>query len=68
MKRVHTIAGPFDEARLKTLTETLDQAESEGLDRKAIIKFEGQDLVIAFGRHLETFVRGEMEKQENAGL
>lgn len=66
--RTHTIAGPFDRARLKSLTDTLSSPEVAELDPHAIIKWEGRDLVIRFGQYLAQHVENELSKQENAGL
>lgn len=66
--KTNTIAGPFDRARLKTLTDTLEAADAEGLDPRAIIKFEGQDLVLQFGRYLAEHVETELTKLEDGGL
>lgn len=65
---VHTIAGPFDRKRLQSLKDTLASPEVAELDPHAVIKFEGRDLVIQFGRYLVEYVEGELNKKDHAGL
>ncbi len=60
-----TLVGPFDRARLKTLTDTLASPEVAALDPHAVIKWEGQDLVIQFGRYLAEHVEAELTKQDH---
>jgi hypothetical protein len=61
----NTIAGPFDRKRLKLLNETLKQADTDGMSRDQFIKFEGQALLISFGRYLAEHVETELTKQDH---
>lgn len=60
--KVTTRFGMFDQARLDKLNETI-----KGQDREAVVKFEGADLHVGFGRYLAEYVEGELSKR-NAGL
>lgn len=53
--KVHTIAGVFDRARADALGEAVKDQE-----RDATVKFEGQDLLVSFGKYLFEFVDGEL--------
>lgn len=59
---VSTVAGPFDQKRLDALFDTIKDQEPD-----AIVKFEGQDLLVKFGMYLYEFVAGELSKR-NGGL
>ncbi len=67
-KTVQTIAGPFDRKRMEALRETLAQADGEMLGREEVIKFEGNDLVISFGKYLLEYLDGEFAKKGHQGL
>lgn len=51
-KPVHTIAGAFDRNRYKALKETIKEADKCGISDDEITLFEGQELVIKYGKYL----------------
>lgn len=67
-KKINTIAGQFDPARLASLRETLDKAKADGMDRDDVTMWEGQELVLSFGEYLHEYVSGEFAKRGHNGL
>ncbi len=61
-KQVPTIAGFFGEARIKALRETLEQADGD------VTMFEGNELLVSFGKYLLEYVEGEYSRRNNGGL
>lgn len=62
-KPIHTIAGPFDRKRLDLLKQTI-----EGEDRDSVVRFEGQELHVGFGRYLAEYVEMALGKRNTEGL
>ena len=67
-KTIDTVAGPFNRKRMEQLRETLDEADREGRDKSEVIKFEGNDLVISFGKYLLEFVDNQFATRGHQGL
>lgn len=61
-KQVPTIAGFFGETRIKALRETLEQADGD------VTMFEGNELLVSFGKYLLEYVEGEYSRRNNGGL
>lgn len=61
-KQVPTIAGFFGQGRIKALRETLEQAEGD------VTMFEGNELLVSFGKYLLEYVEGEYSRRNNGGL
>ncbi len=51
-KTVNTIAGPFDRKRYNALRLLLANSDKEGLGDDEVVMFEGNELLISFGKHL----------------
>lgn len=62
-KKVQTIAGPFDRARLAQL-----KAVIEDQDADAVVHFEGQELSVSFGRYLAEYVEMTLGQRNTGGL
>lgn len=62
-KTVNTICGPFDRKRLKLLKDTI-----EGQDDDTTLQFEGQELLVKFGRYLVEFVETTLGQRNTRGL
>lgn len=62
-KTVNTICGPFDRERLKLLKQTID-----GEDDDTVLQFEGQELLVKFGRYLVEFVEVTLGQRNTEGL
>ena len=62
-KTVNTIAGPFNRTRLGLLQETIKDHEKDD-----VVMFEGNELLVSFGRYLAEFVEGELGKRGHNGL
>lgn len=62
-KPIHTQAGPFDRKRLARLQETLKDQ-----DRDSVVMFEGQELLVSYGKYLAEYVEMELGKRNTEGL
>lgn len=62
-KPVNTIAGPFDRKRLDKLKETI-----EGQEPESVVQFEGQELLVKFGKYLVEFVEVTLGQRNTEGL
>lgn len=62
-KQVPTIAGFFGQDRIDSLRQTLTEAEGE-----EVTMFEGNELLVSFGKYLLEYVEGEYSRRNNGGL
>ena len=62
-KTVNTICGPFDRKRLAALKDTI-----EGQDDDTVLLFEGQELLVKFGKYLVEFVEVTLGQRNTEGL
>ena len=61
---ISTIAGPFTRQRTEDLRKTLNTATKELRGDEEVIKFEGNDLVIKFGKYLLEFLDSVWETRK----
>lgn len=61
-KQVPTIAGFFGATRIESLRETLAAADGD------VTVFEGNELLVSFGKYLLEYVEGEYSRRNNSGL
>lgn len=62
-KSVQTIAGSFNRTRLSLLQQTIKDH-----DKEDVVMFEGNELLVSFGRYLAEFVEGELGNRGHNGL
>ena len=67
-KPVQTVCGAFDRNRLKALKKVVAEAEESGVGREEVTMFEGQELVIGYGKYLIEFVEMKLGQRNTRGL
>jgi hypothetical protein len=67
-KTVQTIAGPFDRKRYRTLCLTLADAAKADMEDDEVVMFEGQEMLISFGKHLRNHLDRTFAQRDHGGL